>query len=812
MSTTRPLQKIADSKKDSDWKIDCVDYFSQICAFSNQYIWNLYKAANGDLDYLEYNYITNPYGKAVNNRPNLRNFPAKLRNYPIIPQLLNLLMGEKRKRPIVANVKINNGDSYTKLKQAKVDLITKWAQQAYINELNKQGLETGEETKELPELEKALNELTKNWSDPRAIQGSKILDFIRDDVKLDSKFVKGFLDFLVTGSVFSYRDVVRDDIVYQVLSPKNVGYLVDETIDYIEDGEAAAVRLELTISEILDKFYDYEVEDDKKEEFLNYLDTTLGSGTSNVSERKLLMSDVDNGTLYSNNRFNQDSYNGNLNARFNLQANNVLEVIYVNWKSWTQIKQISISSPTGDTEIIEVPHTYEVDPLNGETEIGTYWVNQVWEGYKIANQFYLGIRPISHQRGIINNPSKCKLLINGKVKRVGDVRALSIVELLMPFQHLYNFGHYKLNLTLAKNKDKLLLLPMGMLPKEEGWDMYTSMYFADSTGILYVDDSDKDNIAALQQVKSIDMSLSNYIQFMYEYLNNIKAEAKELIGITRQREGNTTPSEGLGTSERSIFQGTLITEDMYAQYDEFQEVDMNALLDLSRYAYRNGKRAAYVSPEGRNILLAIDADDLEFQNAQFGIRIVSSFKEQEKFNMLKDFAHAFAQNDARPSTIAKILNASGSFFELEDKLEEIEKMEMEIAQQNQGSEQDHALELQQLKNEALDKQIEMQKYKIDEDNKTKIIVAEISASKGMSNTPIDSDNDGQITELDILGHELKEKEVAGKLNIEQQKINQKDREIASKEKIEAMKANTAIKVAKENKSEADLKAKSSGTK
>ena len=55
MSNTRPLQKLPNSKKDSAWKIDSVNYYSEICTFPNQYIWNLYKAANGDLDYLEYN-------------------------------------------------------------------------------------------------------------------------------------------------------------------------------------------------------------------------------------------------------------------------------------------------------------------------------------------------------------------------------------------------------------------------------------------------------------------------------------------------------------------------------------------------------------------------------------------------------------------------------------------------------------------------------------------------------------------------------------------------------------------------------------
>lgn len=800
MSNTRPYQKLPDSEKDSSWKMDCVNYYSQICAFSNQYVWNLYKAANGDLDYLEYNYITNPYGKASNNRPNLRNFPAKLRNYPIIPPLINLLMGEKRKRPIIANVKVNNDDVYTKKKEAEVELVRKYSQQLYINELEARGIETGQEVKELPELQKALDEFNRSWNDQRAIVGSEVLDFLQDDCRIPSKFIKGFSDFLITACVYSYKDAVRDDVVYQILSPKNVGYLIDETIDFIEDGEAAAVRLELTISEVLDRFYDFAVEGDRKEDLLDYLDKISGSGTSNVTERKLLMSDVDNGTLYSNSRFNQNDYSGSLNSKFNLQSNNVVEVIYCNWKSWTKLKKISVISPIGEIEEIEVPDNYVVDKENGETLLDTFWVNQVWEGYKIANEFYLGIKPIPHQRGTVNNPSKCKLLINGRVKKMGDVKSLSIVEFLMPFQHLYNFGHYKLNLTLAKNKDKIMTMPLGLLPKEEGWDMYTSMYFADSTGIMWLDDSDSAALQAANAIKEIDLGLGNYIQFMYEYLANIKMEAEELVGINRQRKGNTTASEGLGASERAVFQSSLITEDLFALYDEFQEVEFNGLLDISRYAYRKGKRASYISGDNRNMILNVDADKIDYQNAQFGVRVVSALKEQEKLQKLQEYAHAFAQNDRSPSTIAKILNASGNFSKLEAKLEEIEKMEQELAQQTQQAEQEHNKELQQMQLEAADKVLAAQKYKIDEDNKTKIIVAGI----GQANTGVvDSNNDNQINELDILGHQLKASEITSKMNLEQQKLLQKDRELGVKKQIEDKKADIALKIAKENKSKFD---------
>src|SRR6185312_717399 len=136
----------------------------------------------------------------------------------------------------------------------------------------------------------------------------------------------------------------------------------------------------------------------------------------------------------------------------------------------------------------------KVEPAFGETLIEEYWVNEKWEGYVVDNdKFYFGVQPIPIQRNGINNKS-CKNLINGRIRRMGDRKALSVVELLMPFQHLYNFGHYKLNNILAKNKEKLLLMPIGMIPDKNGWDMYTSMYHADANGILWFDETKENAI------------------------------------------------------------------------------------------------------------------------------------------------------------------------------------------------------------------------------------------------------------------------------------------------------------------------------
>jgi len=541
--TVPQRQKLPFSKKDHNWRCANVDYFALKCLAPNNYMVKLYQAANGELDLTDYNYITNPYGKSSKNAPQFRSFPAKLRNYPIIPSIINLLLGEKRDRPIMSTVTINNNDVINVKKREFETIQKNYLQQLYINELNKQGVETKQESKELPDFTQLADDFEYNYNDMRVIYGQEAVDFFMTDLDLPEKWIDGFLDWLVVGSVFSVKDVQQEDLVYHIIKPYNVGYLCDNSVQFIEDGQAAAVRYNISIAEFMDRFYDLIKEEKEYDKILNYLDSpTTKFGGSEA--KRMVYSDVNIGSY-------------NMSGLYDLIANNVftsemVEVIYVNWQSWQQVVDIERMNLLGEVSVETVPVEYKLDE---ETEVkisSPYWINQGWEGYRVDAKYYFGIRPIPLQRTSINRKSDNKLLINGRVKRVGDLKGLSIVELLMPFQHLYNFGHYKLNLTIAKNKDKLLAMPMGLLPKKEGWDLTKSMYYADATSLLLLDDSNAQTLQALNALKSIDLSLANQINSLYDYIRQVKAEAEELIGITPQRKGDIKSSEGLGTSTTSI--------------------------------------------------------------------------------------------------------------------------------------------------------------------------------------------------------------------------------------------------------------------
>ena len=97
----------------------------------------LYDYYNGVIDNADYNYVLKPYGKTR------QNFPSKLRNYNIIKPTIDLLLGEKAKRPFNYSVVALNSDAVDRKESAKSQFIMSMIEQGIVNELNAAGIDTG---------------------------------------------------------------------------------------------------------------------------------------------------------------------------------------------------------------------------------------------------------------------------------------------------------------------------------------------------------------------------------------------------------------------------------------------------------------------------------------------------------------------------------------------------------------------------------------------------------------------------------------------------------------------------------------------
>ena len=131
------------------------------------------------------------------------------------------------------------------------------------------------------------------------------------------------------------------------------------------------------------------------------------------------------------------------------------------------------------------------------------------------------------------------------IYNINETRPFSMVDMMKPYNYLYDVAHDRLNKLLAKNWGKIAQIDLAKIPK--GWDMDKWLYYAKTNSIAVIDSFKEGNIGAatgklagaLNNASSgvIDLELGNSIQFYINLLEFIKMEMSEVVGITKQREG-----------------------------------------------------------------------------------------------------------------------------------------------------------------------------------------------------------------------------------------------------------------------------------
>lgn len=721
-----PKQKISRSRKTKDWAKDCIRAFINRSSFSTSTKHTLqtyYEAYNGNLREADYNYVTNPYNSEAWSK---KNFPARLRNYNILKPVVDLLLGEKAKRPLAYQVVVRNADISSRYDKFRKKQIEEYMQQLIINEANAAGIETGMPSEELPVPEEHMEQVLQNYRDARAIIGQEVLNYLFDWLTMEDLVQKLFFDWLVAGECYTYKDVCMNDVEYSVVSPLDIDFEKGPDVDYIEDADWVVRRQIMSVNQVVDRFYDV-----------------------------LAPKDIDR--LEQPHGKYRDSYGGAQSMFINKpeddESDRMVEVLHVCWKSFSRVGILSYIDDLGQPQEMVVDETYK---KNEGDDITYYWVNEVWEGYQIDKDIYVSINPHSVQRNEMNNISVCKMPYNGRIYSNRHSDNISIISMGLAYQILYNVFHYRLELSIAKNKDKIMLMEMNTIPKRHGWDEEKFMYYADAMGFAFIDstaEGKNNERVTFNQYQVLDMSLGQYIAAQFQLLQAIKGEWEEMIGISRQRKGQIKTSDGVGTTERAVFQSSVISEELFRRFEAFIEKEYQGLLDTAKIAWREGKKMTYVTSDLRTAMISIDPED--FQEAEYGVFVKNTSREQDKLTQMRNMALSFAQNGSEPSTIAEILD-SNNFSKIKGYLQEVEEKQKAMQEQQQAAQQQMAQQqsaaAQKLQDEK--QQFEAQQNDLDRMNKIELKKMDI-ATKLTS----DADGNGRRDEID-----------RARLEVERQKV------------------------------------------
>lgn len=770
------VSDIQKRKNDFQHTKEVMDFYIQAGTFLNQVINPdinnrdvrvFYYAYNNKLPDSYFDYVLNPLNSA---KKEYTNWPARLRPYSIIRPNIDLIEGEYERRPFSWTVKVHNADAINQAEEKIYTDILKSLQQQFINKLNDNGVDTGQPSQQAEPPAKIKAAYQSNYRDARANIADTALNIIIDELRIEEVLKKIFGDWTKAGEAYSYKGLRGNKLVYERVSPLDIQYDKSPDTDYIEDGQWTVRRMYQTPSEVVDKFYE-----EIKESTIDLLEDEggyLAFGTGIVNGRE---------------------------GELDLKRTKII-VYHATWKYYTKIGILSYPNPTtGELEEIEVPESYKPDKERGE-EVTWYWVNEAWEGYRVstspganAQNYYFGIRPIPGQRNTVNNLSICKLPYNGR--RFSDVHAqnVSLVELGMPYEILHRVLHFQMEKTIAKSKGKILFMDFNAIPKKFGWDEEKWAYWAESMGYAFVDRMQPGADKSFNQYTAVDMGLYQHLNNLIDLMTFVKTEWDEVLGITRQRKGQTESSDTATGNKMAVSQSTTMSEKVFSRFEEFARCELQGLLDLSKIAWSDGHQQIYQGDDLRTQFLKVDPG--MYTEMDMGVYISRSPRDLQNLEIVRQQAQAFAQNGSLPSTIVDILQAK-SLSKLKLALLEAEQKSMEAQQGAASGEQEHEQRLEMIKGDfaelqsILDERLMNSEY--DRKEEIEHIKGAYSTYKNVEGTG-DNNQDGvpdalevqkMFHERDKLGRDeqISYAQIASKERIEGAKLAAKGRDQQLKEK------------------------------
>lgn len=752
-----PRQKLPLSKKGKKWQEDCVNYIigeGNVTSGGNstsyygelQTYYNLY---NSIFDEKDFKSITNPF-KVEDG------FPATPHDFNIIRPKVDLLIGEETKRPLNFRVIRTSQEATSEMQEKEKQMILQYIEAAITAKMSPEEAQQFQEQLQSGEImppEQIAKYMDKDYKDIVENTAYHSLTYLREKLDLDNEFIKGWKDGLISGREIYYVGVLNAEPYAERVNPICFSYDKSPDLDFIEDGSWCCRKMRIPITEVYDRYYDKLEEKD-----LDRLEEMIGSTPGrNLGDR----SPVDMGIqlrIYDN-------------PIFEGSGKSLVNVWHCCWKSFKKIFYVTTTDDAGQPQINIVDETYQ--PVGNEVSVEPDWIIEVWEGYRAGSDLYFGIQPIEYQHVSIDNPNSQKLPYCGAIYSNTNSKPRSLVSILKPLQYMYIVLWYRLELAIARDKGKVVNMDITQIPKSMNISPAKWMHYLSSVGVNFINPYEEGwNIpgreggkpAQFNQITALDLTMSNVIAEYIQLMDKIEELAGTISGITQQREGAVNTSEMVGNVERSVVQSSHITEPLFWVHNQCKRRVLNMLLNTAKGAWEEtGKqKLQYIFDNGERAFLDITP---KFYYEDMDVFVSDTSKDLENIQKLQQLIQPAMQNGASLLEAAEILT-NDNFNIIKQKLKDMQTRQEQIQQQQQEAESQQQQQLQQMQNESKQQelmlqeaQMDLQRYQIDQDNQTKIAVAQINAYRGTEE--LDQDQNGIPDPVEI-----------GKQAIEQQKINQ----------------------------------------
>lgn len=786
-----PAQKLPMSKKTQAWKEACVDYVvgagdsgfggnGRSRSDEMQTYYDLYNSIYNEKDL---KYVTNPFKQDDG-------FPAMAQDYNIIKPYVDQLLGEETKRPFNFHPQRTSDIAASELQEKAKEMLMDYIQATIASKLSpeqaaryEQALATGE----IQTPEAIAKYLQKDYKDIAETEAYHALQFLKRKLNLTHEFYKGWKDALIGGEEIYYVGVINGDPYVERVNPMYFDYEHSLDLEFIDDAAWCRRKMIMSATEIYDRFYD-KMSERQLNELLELIDQRPGAG-NNPEIRKTSI-DYESIKLHKINSFTDNPFD----------IDHIV-VYHCCWKSFKKIGFVTLLNPeTGEAEEFQVDEDYKV--TGTEQSVEWDWIIEVWEGYRIGDDMYIGIQPIEYQHISADNPNSQKLPYTGVVYNNTNSKPRSLVSMMKPLQYMYIVVWYRLELALSRDKGKVAVMDITQIPKSMNIDVNKWMHYLSALGVAFINPYDEGwdipgreggKPSQFNQLSSWDLTMSNVIAEYIQLMQKIEDMVAKLTGITPQRQGQIAASELVGNTNTAVSMSYHITEPWFWNHNQVKRRVLTMLLNTSKAAWKDSKKYLnYILDDATRAFVQL-SDNFFYEDMD--IFVDDSTKNQQYIDQLKQLLQPAMQNGASLLDIAEIITLDNMNM-IKNRLEEIEQKRMEQMQQQQQAEQQAQQQMaeqqNQLKEEELmlkEAELDLEKYKVDQDrykaeqdNATKITVAQINSYRGAEN--MDQDMNGIPDPIEIGKQALEQQKINSDIATKQLELNNKRREIEQKREAE----------------------------
>jgi len=804
-SNSMPPQRIHSTKKTPKWGIRCLMAIKGMSnsvdtqgRSSRENKEENYDLVNSIFQESDFDYVLNPMGIDIGKYGGT---PTKMQNYNIIRSRLETLRGEEMNSPLNFFVYAATGDAVSAKKQKRNEMVkelmkasikvtlnldeqataleqqmaelqqvmsTLKDQQQY-QEMQQQMQQLQQQRNSMPDIQAEMKKFNSSYVDPTEQTNNKILKYLKRNDQLALKFNQGWFHALVSSEEIYYTGISQGHPTVRVVNPLQIDYDKGANTTFIHEGNWVKEEYWLPIGECIQEYGDVLTDAQVKK-----IDEGHAGNT-------YMMGGMEQGFAYSNDG----------GQRRSSRHNGVSTHAYIMkgcWRSFQKIGTLTYPDPrTGKMETVEVDDTFKMtDELKASgAQISWSWVTEIWEGTQIGSDIFVNIRRKSNQTG--------NLPYVGYVYNNVNSISTSMVDLVKAHQYTYIITWWRLEQELAKAKGKKFVMDMAQLPKSQGWDVDTWMYYFENVGVAWINSKeegrqgDPSSVSQFNQFTNIDMSLSQVVGQYMEVLNKIEALVEDIMGVSPQRMGDIKASETATGAQTSIARSTNVTKPWYYFHDLVKEAVLGELLELAKLAYIDGRELELVLDEMEVETLKINGDKLNA--SQMACFVTNSFEDRvkkEKVDAL--LTMAVQQGKASLVDVANVINNDSMSYTI-SALDAAEKSNAEREQAaSKAQQEDNAAQREELRKEKeLDRSLTKE---MNDDNIEKDILLkkmDIGAAPGpQGDSPIDSMR--AVSEVSD-----KEERLALDKEKEENRAAEKNRELDIKEKETKIKQQVANK-------------------